>query len=163
MFKDRNCLAQKKETVAFRKKYSKKRIMEISESFLFLPMFCFNIMFLTLISKFIQKIEIELTCNHCKLLILRIFQRWNRINVMRPNCALDRRTILCIYVPGLQRHVFKQVPNYKWIPPRKFQWIPRTNFCNATIVGTLVLVRIPQRASLGSFSGSHKYKRIPRM
>ena len=29
--------------------------------------------------------------------------------ITRPNCALDRRTILCLYVPGFQRQVFKQV------------------------------------------------------
>ena len=28
---------------------------------------------------------------------------------MRPNCALDRRTILCLYVPGFHRQVFKPV------------------------------------------------------
>ena len=28
---------------------------------------------------------------------------------MRPNCALDRSTILCLYVPGFQRQVFKHV------------------------------------------------------
>ena len=28
---------------------------------------------------------------------------------MRPNCALDRRTILCMHVPGFQRQVFKNV------------------------------------------------------
>ena len=29
--------------------------------------------------------------------------------ITRPNSALDRRTILCLYVPGFQRQVFKQV------------------------------------------------------
>ena len=28
---------------------------------------------------------------------------------MRPNCALDRRLILCLYVPGFQRQIFKHV------------------------------------------------------
>ena len=28
---------------------------------------------------------------------------------MRPNCALDRSPILCLYVPGFQRQVFKPV------------------------------------------------------
>ena len=27
--------------------------------------------------------------------------------ITRPNSALDRRTILCLYVPGFQRQVFK--------------------------------------------------------
>ena len=30
-------------------------------------------------------------------------------NITRPNCALDRRTILCLYVPGFHRQVFKPV------------------------------------------------------
>ena len=29
--------------------------------------------------------------------------------ITRPNCALDRSTILCLYVPGFQRQVFKDV------------------------------------------------------
>ena len=31
---------------------------------------------------------------------------WN--NITRPNCALDRSTKLCLYVPGFQRQVFKR-------------------------------------------------------
>ena len=30
-------------------------------------------------------------------------------NITRPNCALDRSTILCLSVPGFQRQVFKHV------------------------------------------------------
>ena len=33
----------------------------------------------------------------------------SKCNITRPNCALDRSTILCLYVPGFQRQVFKQV------------------------------------------------------
>ena len=29
--------------------------------------------------------------------------------ITRPNCALDRRKILCLYVPGFQRQVYKHV------------------------------------------------------
>ena len=29
--------------------------------------------------------------------------------ITRPNCALDRSTIWCLYVPGFQRQVFKHV------------------------------------------------------
>ena len=29
--------------------------------------------------------------------------------ITRPNCALERRTILCLYVPAFQRQVFKHV------------------------------------------------------
>ena len=29
--------------------------------------------------------------------------------ITRPNCALDRSTILCLYVPGFQIQVFKHV------------------------------------------------------
>ena len=30
-------------------------------------------------------------------------------SITRPNCALDRCTILCLYVPGFHRKVFKHV------------------------------------------------------
>ena len=30
-------------------------------------------------------------------------------SIRRPNCALDRSTILCLNVPGFQRQVFKHV------------------------------------------------------
>ena len=29
--------------------------------------------------------------------------------ITRPNCALDRRTILCLYVPEFEKQVFKNV------------------------------------------------------
>ena len=32
-------------------------------------------------------------------------------HITRPNCALDRSTVLCLYVPGFQRQVFKLVKN----------------------------------------------------
>ena len=35
--------------------------------------------------------------------------------ITKPNCALDRLTILCLYVPGFQRQVFKR---YKILPQR---------------------------------------------
>ena len=40
--------------------------------------------------------------------------------ITRPNCALDRSTILCLYVLGFQRQVLKYVPKCKWIPQTKF-------------------------------------------
>ena len=30
-------------------------------------------------------------------------------NITRPNCALDRSTNLCLYVPGFQKQVLKHV------------------------------------------------------
>ena len=30
-------------------------------------------------------------------------------NITKPNCALDRRTILCLYSPGFQKQIFKHV------------------------------------------------------
>ena len=30
-------------------------------------------------------------------------------NITRQNCALDMRTILCLYVPGFQTQVFKHI------------------------------------------------------
>ena len=78
--------------------------------------------------------------------------------ITRPNCALDRRTILCLYVAGFQRQVFKYVPKCKWIPLTKFQWIPRTKTCNVNAVGTFVLLRIPQQANTASSSGFRNCK-----
>ena len=45
--------------------------------------------------------------------------------ITRPNCAMDRSTILCLNVPEFQRQVLRYVPNCKWIPQTKFQWIPQ--------------------------------------
>ena len=64
------------------------------------------------------------------------------------NCALGRSTILCLYVPGFRRQVFEHVPKCKWIPLTKLQWIPHTNHCNVIFVGTLILLRIPQRTNI---------------
>ena len=57
---------------------------------------------------------------------------------MRPNCALDRHTILCLDVPGFQKLIFKGVPKFKWIPPTKLPWILRTYEGNVYLVGTFV-------------------------
>ena len=76
--------------------------------------------------------------------------------ITRPICALNRRTILCLHVSGFQRQIFEQVPKSKWIPHTKFLWIPSTNTCRANFVGTFVLLRIPQRAYIGSCSGFRK-------
>ena len=81
--------------------------------------------------------------------------------ITRPNCALDRSTILCLYVPGFQRQVFKHVSKCKWIPETKFQWIPHTYTCNVKFVGTFVLLRIPQQANIASCSGFRNCKWIP--
>ena len=32
-----------------------------------------------------------------------------KLNITMPNCALDRRTILCLHVSGIQRQVFNSV------------------------------------------------------
>ena len=39
---------------------------------------------------------------------MELHQKYS-ISITRPNCALDRSTILCLYVPGFQRQVFKYV------------------------------------------------------
>ena len=57
-----------------------------------------------------------------------------------PNCALDRRTVLCLYVPGFQRQIFKHIPKSKWIPLAKLPCIPRANICNVNFVGTFFCV-----------------------
>ena len=51
----------------------------------------------------------------------------------------------------------------KWIPLAKFRWIPRTNTCNVILVGTIFLLWILQRASIGSGSGFRKSTLIPQM
>ena len=46
-------------------------------------------------------------------------------------CQSDRmaqRTILCMYLPGFQRQVFKHVPKCRRIPLTRCKWIPRTYF-----------------------------------
>ena len=37
----------------------------------------------------------------------KIFQDVSKNSITRPNCALDRITILCLYVTGFQTQVFK--------------------------------------------------------
>ena len=59
-------------------------------------------------------------------------------------------------VQGFHRQVLKQVPKCKWIPFTKFPWITCTNICKVNFVGTLVLLRIPQRANIGNCSGFRK-------
>ena len=81
--------------------------------------------------------------------------------ITRPNCALDRRTIWCLYVPGFQNQTFKHVPKCMWIPPTKVLWIPRTNTCNIIFVGIFILLRIPQKANIASCSGFGNCKWIP--
>ena len=82
-------------------------------------------------------------------------------SITRPNCALDRSTILCLYIPGFQRQVLKYVQKCKWIPQTKFQWFPHTYTCYVNFVGTFVLLRIPQQAILASCSGFRNCKWIP--
>ena len=81
----------------------------------------------------------------------------------RPNCALDRGTILCLYVPGFQRQVFKHVTKRQWIPRENFTWFLLINTCNVIFVSTIVLTWILQRAELGSCSGFCKCKYIPQI
>ena len=77
-------------------------------------------------------------------------------SITRPNCALDRRTILCLYVLGSQNWVFKHVRKCRWIPLTKVPCIPRTYECNVNVVGTFVLSRIPQQANIASCFGFRK-------
>ena len=54
--------------------------------------------------------------------IFKIYQKFESNNyiITRPNCALDKHAIQCLYIPGFQREVFKDFP--------KIRWVPRTNF-----------------------------------
>ena len=82
-------------------------------------------------------------------------------NITMTNCALDRSTILFLYVPEFQRQVLKYVPKCKWIPQTKIQWIPPTYTCNVDFVGTFVLLRIPQQANIVNCSEFRKCEWIP--
>ena len=75
--------------------------------------------------------------------------------VFQPS-ALDRRTILCLYILGFQKQAFKHVPKCKWVPLTKFPWIPRANICNVIFVGILNLLRISQRAAIAGCSEFRK-------
>ena len=74
---------------------------------------------------------------------------------------LDRCTILCLFFPGFQKLILKQVSNCKWSPLTKFPRIPRANNCNVNFLGTFVVSRFPQQASIASCSGFRNCKRIP--
>ena len=74
-----------------------------------------------------------------KVLALTRFDIYSSSYITRPNCALDRRTILFLYVPGFQKQVLTYVSKCKWIPQTKFQWIPHTYTCNLNFVGTFIL------------------------
>ena len=83
--------------------------------------------------------------------------------IMRPNCALDMRTILdsWMYVPRFHRQTFKHVPKCKWIPLTKLSWIPRTNTCNVNFVGTFFGPRTLQQANIARCSGFRNCNWIP--
>ena len=42
-------------------------------------------------------------------LVLNLAVSFNGIDITSPNCALDRRIILCLFAPGFQRQDFKHV------------------------------------------------------
>ena len=80
------------------------------------------------------------------------------IIITRSNCALDRRTNLFLYGNGFQRQVLKHDPKCKRTPLTKFPWIPRIIIQKIRFVGTLVLLRIPQRVNIGIFFPDSAYK-----
>ena len=82
--------------------------------------------------------------------------------ITRANCALYRRTISCVYVPGFHRQILKYNPKYIWIPLTKFPWVPRTNTCNVNFVGPFVVSRIPRQANIVSCCGFRRCKWILR-
>ena len=92
-----------------------------------------------------------------KVLSFKIFSQYE----VTPNCALARRTTLCLYVPGFYRQTFKHAPKCQWIPLTKLPWIPRAKTCNVIFVGTFVVPRIPQHANIASCSGFRNCKWIP--
>ena len=88
-------------------------------------------------------------CMACLCMSCTIFDNFkfevlkNSLFITRLNCALDKRTFLCLYNPGFQRQVLIRATKCKWISQIKFQWIPRTNASNVNFVGTLILLRSP--------------------
>ena len=63
--------------------------------------------------------------------------------ITRPNCELDRRTVLRLNVPGFHRQTFKHVPKCLWIPLSKLPWTPHSNTCNVNFTRK-TCKRIPQ-------------------
>ena len=88
--------------------------------------------------------------------VVFLFSQFSPIDITRPHCALDRRTILFLYVPGFQKLIFKHVPKCKWIALTKLPWILRTYECNVNFIGTFVVSRIPQQANIASCFGFRK-------
>ena len=41
--------------------------------------------------------------------------------IKKPNCEMDKRTVFCLYVPGLQGQVFKPVPKVNGFCLEKFR------------------------------------------
>ena len=101
----------------------------------------------------------------CLFLRVVFFLRFCKLSLIpsitRPNCALDRRTILCLYVSGFHRQTFKHVLKCMWIPLTKLPWIPRTNTCNVNFVVIFVVLRSPQQANIASCSVFRKCKWNP--
>ena len=79
------------------------------------------------------------------------------VPIKRPNCALDRRTVLSLSVAVLYRQIFEHVSKCKWTPLTKIQGIPRTNTCHAKFVGTFN----PYKPKLNSRFEFHNCKWIP--
>ena len=76
----------------------------------------------------------------------------------KPNCAKDRRTVLCVYVPGFLRQTFKDDSTGQRIQLTIRPWIPRTNTCSIKFVGRFVLLRIAKQANIASCSGFRNCK-----
>ena len=81
--------------------------------------------------------------------------------VTRPNCALNRRTILSLYVPGFRKVIFKHVPKCQWIRFTKIPWISRTNNCNVNLVSPVFVSPNPQQASIANCSAFRNCKWNP--
>ena len=90
-----------------------------------------------------------------------LHKRYTNEIITRPNCALDRRTICCHYVPGFQKQFFEPFPKYKWNHSKKFPWIQRENTCNVNFVGTIVLSQLRQQANIANCSGFRNCKWTP--
>ena len=70
-------------------------------------------------------------------------------------------SLLCLYVPGFQRQVFKYVPKLSDFDKQNFSGFRIHIPIKVNFVGTFILLRIPQEAIIASCSGFRNCKWMP--
>ena len=74
------------------------------------------------------------------------------IFIPRPDCAVVRCTILCLYVPGFQVQIFKNVPKFKWISLTNFLVDSAYKYLQRKLCEHICFV-VEQRAKTANWSG----------